>query len=354
MGHYKANLRDLEFTLFEVLGRDTDPRHRPVRRRGRRHGAQHPRRGPQDRGGPARRLVRGRRPQSADLRPRDPQRDAARVVQGVVPGIRRRRVGPARRRRRPRRPGPAVLGGLGGLRDGDRRQPRHSHVRLRCGVRPDPAPAGHRRAAAVRRADARPRLGLDHGPHRAGRRVRRRRRAHQGDRAAGRQLAPRGRQAVHHQRRLGRPGEHRAPGAGPTRGCPAGYQGTLAVRRPQVPRRPRDRRARRTQRRLRHQRREEDGSEGVEHLRAHLRRQRRTCRGVAGRGHPRRHRPDVRGHRDGPDDGRDQGDRHPVDRLPQRSRVRQDPGAGRGPHPDDATRPRPGSPSPTIRTSGAR
>ena len=37
MGHYKSNLRDIEFNLFEVLGRDKRARHRPVRRDGRRH-----------------------------------------------------------------------------------------------------------------------------------------------------------------------------------------------------------------------------------------------------------------------------------------------------------------------------
>ena len=45
------------------------------------------------------------------------------------------------------------------------------------------------------------RLGGHHGAHRAGRRQRRRRRPDQGHPAAGRQLAPGGRQAVHHLRR---------------------------------------------------------------------------------------------------------------------------------------------------------
>ena len=56
---------------------------------------------------------------------------------------------------------------------------------------------------------------------------------------------------------------------------------------------------------------------------------------LAGRRGARRHRPDVQGHRVRPDDGRHQGDRHPVDRLPQRAGLRQDPRAGRRPDADD-------------------
>ena len=50
---------------------------------------------------------------------------------------------------------------------------------------------------------------------------------------------------------------------------------------------------------------------------------------------PRRHRADVPRHRERPDDGRHQGDRHPVDRLPQRARLRQAARPGRRPDPDD-------------------
>ncbi len=45
--------------------------------------------------------------------------------------------------------------------------------------------------------------------------------------------------------------------------------------------------------------------------------------------------PDVRRHRAGPNDGGHQGDRHAVDRLPERAGVRQVAGAGRRPDPDD-------------------
>ena len=52
---------------------------------------------------------------------------------------------------------------------------------------------------------------------------------------------------------------------------------------------------------------------------------------LAARRGARRHRPDVPGHRARPDDGGHQGHRHPVHRLPQRPGLRQDPRAGRRP-----------------------
>ena len=54
-----------------------------------------------------------------------------------------------------------------------------------------------------------------------------------------------------------------------------------------------------------------------------------------GRRRARRHQADVHGHRARADDGRHQGDRDPVHRLPERARLRQEPGPGRRPHPDD-------------------
>ena len=71
-------------------------------------------------------------------------------------------------------------------------------------------------------------------------------------------------------------------------------------------------------------------------------RRRRARPRLAARRGARRHRADVPGHRERPDDGRHQGDRHPVDRLPQRPRLRQDPGAGPRPDPGRRTRPRRG------------
>ena len=57
--------------------------------------------------------------------------------------------------------------------------------------------------------------------------------------------------------------------------------------------------------------------------------------GHPGRRRARRHQADVHGHRGRPDDGRHQGHRHLVHRLPERAGLRQEPGPGRGPHPDD-------------------
>ena len=57
-----------------------------------------------------------------------------------------------------------------------------------------------------------------------------------------------------------------------------------------------------------------------------------AAQGLAPRRGPQRHRPDVRRDRERPDDGRHQGHRHAVDRLPQRARLRQGARPGRRPH----------------------
>ena len=197
----------------------------------------------------------------------------------------------------------------------------------------------------------RARLDLHHGAHRARRRIRRRRGPHQGRPAGGRHLAHRRREALHHLRRRRRHRrEHPAPGAGPPRGRRTRHQGAVAVLRAEVPLRPRDRRARRAQRRLRHQRRAQDGPQGLRDLRAVPRPARRARQGLAGRRGPQRHRADVRRHRAGPNDGGHQGNRHPVDRLPQRARVRQDPHPGCRPDPDDGQDRAPRHASRTTRT----
>ena len=59
---------------------------------------------------------------------------------------------------------------------------------------------GQRGAEEGRRDSRREALGLHHGAHRAGRRLGRRRRPHQGRPAGGRLLAHRGREALHHLR----------------------------------------------------------------------------------------------------------------------------------------------------------
>ena len=213
-------------------------------------------------------------------------------------------------------------------------QPGAAHVHGGRAVRRHPLPQRQRDAEEDGPAHGRPRLGRHDGADRARRRLRRRRRPHQGGRAARRLVAHRGRQALHHLGRAGHDREHRPPRPGPSRGRGRGHQGPVAVRRAEVPLRPRDRRARRAQRRLRHQRRAQDGPQGLDHLRAALRRDRRhPGQGLAGRRRARRHRADVPGHRARPHDGRHQGHRDAVDRLPQRAGLRQDPRAVGRPHP---------------------
>ncbi len=212
-------------------------------------------------------------------------------------------------------------------------------VRLRPVLRAHAARRGHRTAEEVGPPVRRQAVGVDDGAHRARRGFRRRRRPHPRDPAARRHLAHRGREAVHHVRRARPDRQHHplragAPGRRRRRRRP-GHQGPVAVRRPEVPLRRGDRRAGRAQRRLRHQRRAQDGHQGLQHLRADLRRARhargRIPAGRRARGHP----ADVPDHRVRPHDGRHEGDRHAVHRLPQRARVRQGAGAGRRPAADD-------------------
>ena len=113
MGHFRSNLRDLEFNLFEVfrvqdrLGTAPVRRRRPRDRARHAHGAQHRRRRP------ARRVFRRRRPQPARVRPRHPLRHAAAVAQGRLQAALGRRVvapRPARRAGRLRHPADACSG----------------------------------------------------------------------------------------------------------------------------------------------------------------------------------------------------------------------------------------------------
>ena len=191
-------------------------------------------------------------------------------------------------------------------------------------------------------ADDRPRLGRDHGADRARRRLRRRRRPHEGDRAARRLVAHRGRQAVHHLGRARHDREHHPPRAGPPRRAPA--PAPRACRCSSCPKFHFD---------------VETGELGerngvyvtnVEHkmgLKAST-----TCELRFGEEHPavgwlvgdvaRRHRADVPGHRARPDDGRHQGDCHAVDRLPERARRSPRPASSPPTSPSAPTRPRRG------------
>ena len=274
MGHYKSNLRDIEFNLFEVFGRDEVLGTGPVRRDRRGHRAQHPGRG-RAAGRPdelAESLL------DADRNPPvfDPATHSVTLPESFkksLPGLHGRRVvaaGPARGARRHRRPAVACAG----------RSPSWcSAPTRRCTCTPPARPSRTSSTGSAPRSSARspqlmvdrrwgatmvltePDAGSDVGAGRT-----------KADPAGRRHLAHRGRQAVHHLGRARPDREHRPPGAGPPRGRRPGHQGPVAVHRPEVPLRLGDRRARRAQRRLRHQRRAQDGPEGLHDLRAHLRR----------------------------------------------------------------------------------
>ena len=87
---------------------------------------------------------------------------------------------------------------VGAARAHPRRQPRCVDVRRRRRLRQYLLPPRHRGAEEVGRACRRARLGLHHGAHRARRGFRRRRRPHQGRQAGRRLLAHRRREALHH------------------------------------------------------------------------------------------------------------------------------------------------------------
>ena len=188
MGHYKSNLRDIEFNLFEVLGRD---RTSSARARSR-TSTSTPRASILARDRPAGRATSS--PTSfadADRNPPvfDPAthtRDAARVVQEVA-------TRPAWTASGGGSDLPAELGGtrrpavaaLGARRAGPRRQP----GRLRCTPPARPSPASSTATAPTEQKKLAQlivdkRLGRHDGAHRARRRLRRRRRPHQGRPAA--------------------------------------------------------------------------------------------------------------------------------------------------------------------------
>ena len=123
MGHYKSNVRDLEFNLFEVFGRReilgtglyADLDEDVVR--------EHPRRGQPPGHGRARRLLRGGRPQPAGLRPRHRLGDDAGGLQEVLRRLLDGRLGQPRPARELGGPGLPAQPGLGARRDGPRREP---------------------------------------------------------------------------------------------------------------------------------------------------------------------------------------------------------------------------------------
>ena len=178
MGHYRSNLRDLEFNLFEVFGLQDRLGHRAVRRAGRRHRARRARRGRAAGAGPlADSFADGdRNPPVYD--PADPLRDAARRFQkSYQRAVGRRVVAPraARRARRHGRP-PRVRWAAG------RADPRRQRRRCSCTAAAPLRRASSTASAPSSRSAGRElmidrELGRDDGAHRARRRLRRRRRA---------------------------------------------------------------------------------------------------------------------------------------------------------------------------------
>ena len=136
MSHYKHNLRDLEFALFELLGRDqvlgTGPFEEVDGETARDMLAEVARLATEDLAPLPARL----RPQPPGLRPGHALRAPARVVPPQLPGLRGCRVlarGPPRGARR--HPPPAQPA-LGHRRARARQQPRRPHVQLRASPSP--------------------------------------------------------------------------------------------------------------------------------------------------------------------------------------------------------------------------
>ena len=241
MGHYKSNLRDIEFNLFEVLGRgdvlgsgpyeaiDTDTAREMLKE--------------------VSRLAENELAESfqdSDRNPPvyDPQTQAVTMPASFTQVVRRlprqRLLGhrPQRRARRHRgSPEPA----LGRQRDAARLQPGRRDVRGLLRLRQAALRPRQRRPEEARALDRREGLALHDGADRAGCRVRRRRRPHQGDPERRRHLDHQRRQALHHQRRVRHGRQRRALRARPPRGRRPRHQGPVALHPHQVRRRPRDR-----------------------------------------------------------------------------------------------------------------
>ena len=94
--------------------------------------------------------------------------------------------------------------------------------------------ARQRRPEEARALDRREGLALHDGADRAGCRLRRRRRTHQGDPERRRHVDHHRRQALHHQRRVRHGRQRRALRPRPPRGRRPGHQGPVALHPPQV------------------------------------------------------------------------------------------------------------------------
>ena len=245
MGHYKSNVRDLDFNLFEVLnlekalatGEFGDLDGESVRQMLEE----------------ASRLAEGPLAESfADADRNPPTFDPATHTVSLPEPFKKSfrawhqgewfRIGMPEDSRRGARAGDVGMG--------------HQRVRAGCPAGGVHVPVRHengrhplqhrqRARTALGRADDRTRLGRHHGAHRTRCRIGRRRGSHQGGPPARRHLAPRRCQTVHHQRRHRRPvREHPACRVGPARGRRPGHQGTESVPGAEIPLRSRDRKTR--------------------------------------------------------------------------------------------------------------
>ena len=219
MGHYKSNLRDIEFNLFEVLGRDEVLGQGPY--------ADMDLDTAREVLAEIDRLAKHELAESfaeadrnpAGLRPGAHEVTMPEAFKRSYHGLHGRRVVQARAAGRAGRPADPAVGALGRRRAGTgRRTRRCTCTPLARTSRTCSGRNGTERDKKIAQHHDRARLGRHHGADRAGRRLRRRRRPDQGDPAAGRHLAHRGRQAVHHLRRARPDREHRPPGAGPAAG----------------------------------------------------------------------------------------------------------------------------------------
>jgi len=225
VSHYKSNVRDQIFNLFEVLGvdkalgqgeysdLDADTVHEMLTERAV---------WPKGRS----RLRSSRRPQPAGFRPEDALRDTAGGVQEVGARVSRSWLGQGRSRRDPRRHADAQGTGVGAAGAHSGREPRGVDVRRGVGFANIVYHLGteEQKKWAVLAADGgwgatmvltEPDAGSDVGAGRT--------KAIQTGR---RFVAHRRGQAVHHLRRLRRPvRQHHPPGAGPPEGAGPGTKG---------------------------------------------------------------------------------------------------------------------------------
>ena len=265
MGHYKSNLRDLQFNLFELFEAGEGPRRRRVRRPRPRHRQRHA----PARSRPCRRARWPSRSPTPTATPPvfDPETHSVSIPEGFKKAVAAFQEGgwqftgqrEDRRRPRPRSTEVGHVGNAPGRAAG--RLHVHGRHLLRRGV----LQQRHGRAEEVGGDHRRARVGNNHGADRARRRVRRRRRPHQAIPEDG-TWTSRASSASSPRPMPTTCSRTSCTWCSPARGVLARHQGSVAVLPPEDALRFRDPGVRRAQRRVRHQRRAQDGPEGVDDL----------------------------------------------------------------------------------------